>query len=595
VTKPPWDFGYMPAAPWPGDDDGTGCNLIIALTAPRSSRDILRALEPLTPGLSVELLVARPPIFWWRLRAHDGVRRAAVFQRLQAAGIEPRYVASALRPSLVVPPRLRFEKDWRCSADSWSIRRGTPKPDPDSPGRWFLRAASGVAVDRNHLGAGSGTRLAVIDDEAGGVEGVTLDQEQLVNLAEPPRSNFHGTTMVALAVGTTPTVSCREPFQGVAPSASPRLYCIPKPIDDVASLPLAIVRAAAEGADVIMCASYIEGTTSPMLDDALEFAIRLGRKGRGAAVVFPVGRETSSPPTSSHASLSLSLGDPASDPRVFAIGPSGKEGGWFFWRDRKGRLRPFANRGPAVRWLAPGDDLTFPFLQNERLFHSESSGASAIAAGVVLLVMEANPTLTLTEVDAILTRTASPVAADVWPSGPLADRRDVDPIANDRDGHDAKHGYGRLHATRACLAASDPVCAALIAMGEDQAASSYDAMRNQNDLIRSAYSRAFGRWMVRAVVADASLLHGVKALVRHVRAASGRPERQLAHRSGSLVRQVVLVLRSAIESPSAPKPTRRVRNELRIIVGRLEALLENETSREDTLFTALAPLWDRAS
>src|SRR5262249_33308705 len=158
------------------------------------------------------------------------------------------------------------------------------------------------------------------------------------------------------------------------------------------------------GADVIMCASYIEGTTSPMLDDALEFAARLGRRGRGAAVVFPVGRETSSPATSSHASLSLALGDPASDPRVFAIGPSGKEGGWFFWRDRKGRLRPFANRGPAVRWLAPGDDLTFPFLQDERLFHSESSGASAIAAGVILLVMESNPALRLTEVDAILTR-----------------------------------------------------------------------------------------------------------------------------------------------------------------------------------------------
>jgi hypothetical protein len=435
----------------------------------------------------------------------------------------------------------------------------------------------------------------VIDDEAAGVEGIDLDQEQLVNLTEAPRSNYHGTTMVALAVGTTATQSCKEPFQGVAPCASPRLYCIPKPIDDVAALPLAIIRAAADGADVIMCASYIEGTTSPMLDDALEFAVRLGRRGRGAAVVFPVGRETSSPAASSHASLSLALGDPASDPRVFAIGPSGKEGGWFFWRDRKGRLRPFANRGPAVRWLAPGDDLTFPFLQDERLFHSESSGASAIAAGVVLLVLESNPSLRLTEVDAILTRTASRIAADVWPSGPLADRHDVDPIANDRDGHDAKHGYGRLHATRACLAAGDPICAALVAIGEDQAAASYAAMRDGDNLVRSAYSRAFGRWLSRAIVADASLLHGIKALVRHVRAASGRPERQLAHRRGSLVRQVVLVLRSAIQSQSAPKPSRRVWDELQVIVAKLEALLDHETSCEDTVFNALAPLWDRAS
>ena len=82
-----------------------------------------------------------------------------------------------------------------------------------------------------------------------------------------------------------------------------------------------------------------------------------------------------------------------------------------------------------MRWLAPGDDLAFPFKNTERLFHAESSGASAIAAGAVLLVLAANPGLNLTEVDAILTRTASPIAEAALPSAPLADVRDIDPVA----------------------------------------------------------------------------------------------------------------------------------------------------------------------
>jgi len=48
-------------------------------------------------------------------------------------------------------------------------------------------------------------------------------------------------------------------FTGVAPDASPRVYCIPKPGRDVWSLPLAILRAVDDGADVIVCATYVEG------------------------------------------------------------------------------------------------------------------------------------------------------------------------------------------------------------------------------------------------------------------------------------------------------------------------------------------------
>src|SRR6185295_3517776 len=117
---------------------------------------------------------------------------------------------------------------------------------------------------------------------------------------------------------------------------------------------------------VIACATYIDGLMSPLLDDALEVAVRLGRGGLGTAVIFPTGREMSSPEGSRHSSLSLGLGEPASDPRALCVGPSARDGGWFLWRDHRGKFRPFANRGPSVRWLAPGDDMALPFAVDDR-------------------------------------------------------------------------------------------------------------------------------------------------------------------------------------------------------------------------------------
>ena len=207
-----------------------------------------------------------------------------------------------------------------------------------------------------------------------------------------------------------------------------------------------------------------------MLDDALELARRAGRRERGTVVVLPTGRETSSPGSSLHASLSVSLADPASDPRVHCVSPSGRDGGWFLWRDARGRWRPFANRGPCVRWMAPGDDLAYPLEAGPRLIHAESSGASAVAAGAVALVLAANPELESSEVHALLSRTAAPPVDPSFDGTSLADPADLLPSGRDRDGHDAKCGYGRLDATAGTRAASDPFALALIVIGERDAA-----------------------------------------------------------------------------------------------------------------------------
>jgi hypothetical protein len=357
---------------------------------------------------------------------------------------------------------------------------------------------------------------------------------------------------------------------------------------------LAIVRAADDGADVIVCATYVEATASPLLDDALDFAARLGRRGRGAVVILPTGRETLSPVRSVHASFTLSLADPASDPRVMCVGPGGRDGAWFLWSDRKGRFHPFANRGPAVRFLAPGDDLAFPFGDGQRLCHAESSGASAVAAGVALLCIAANPLLRVDEIDEVLRRSVEPAAPSSVPASALADASNVLPQEHDRDGHDAKHGHGRLNAARACLLAGDPVTAALSSMGEERAALSYLDLKRTDARFARLYSKRLGRWSARALLADGRAMHAAKVILRHARLTAGKADRFRAHGPGAVVRQMALLLRELLDSAAAPTAPRSVSIELGRLVQRLSDVSRSHEGRVAwdeaalDLFTAVA-------
>ncbi|MGK3994804.1 S8/S53 family peptidase [Sorangium sp. So ce1024] len=575
-ARPPWDFGYAPVPTAACDDDGGPLDLVVAARRAVAPEDVAAALSARWRRVEVAPILSRAPLFWLRVRSPDRGRRAEVAAALSAAGLSVRYIASAQRTSAAVAPRFDAAPADAARPDAgWATRGPSDEDEPATPGRWFLRAEEGgIGVDRRRCGTGAGMRLAVIDDDAQAADALGLDREVLVLVEQPPRSQAHGALMVAWAVG------CRRPggFRGVAPDASPRLYLIPKPGACVLALPVAIVQAVSDGADVVVCAAYIEGSTTPMLDDALEFAARLGRRGRGCPVVFPTGREASSPPDSLHASFSLGFGEPASDPRAFCVGPGARGEGWFLWRDRRGRSRPFANRGPAVRWLAPGDDLTCPLPPapgvdpaTERLCHAESSGASAIAAGALLLVLSQNPALRVSELDALVRRTLDPVPPEAPAAAePLADRWDLLPEARDRDGHNAKHGYGRVNVGRACLAAGDPIALALVLLGEDAAARAFRDARAALPLARGLYSRRLARWAVRALLADPILCHGACALARHARLTAGDPRRQRAHGAGAVLRHLAVLVRGLAASRAAPARPPRVRQEIAALLDRIE-------------------------
>jgi hypothetical protein len=541
-----WDFLYEPVVSSAREAAATELDVIVATAVAVEPATFEAALHGLA-SLAVASLIDRAPLHWTRVRA-AAASRLDVAGLLARQGIPVRYVAPACRGEMALPPPLALEGCTPVRASRWSTRRATARTEPTAEGgRWFL-GSSGVSLERDVCGTGAGTRLAVVDDDSADVELLELDAVVKVGVERVPAASAHAALMVGWSVGARRSDGTR--FVGVAPDASPRLYGIPKAGTDHVSLPLAIARAVLDGADVVLCATYLEGVTSPMLDDALEVARYLGRGGRGAIVILPTGRETSSPADSVHASLTLSLSDPASDPRVHCVAPGGTDGGWFLWRDARGRLRPFANRGPAVRWLAPGDDLAYPFSTRERLFHAESSGAAAIAAGVVLLVLGCNPRLRAHELHALLGRTATPPAPVRAEAAALADPADVLPAGRDPDGHDAKCGYGRLNAARACAAARDPFALALTAMGENDAAMAWCTRSGRH------YTARLGRWAVSVLLGRPDLEHAVRVVLRHARLLVADPSRERGHAPEAMARQLGLFLRELDRARKAPGAVR---------------------------------------
>jgi hypothetical protein len=560
--RPHWDFGYEPSARAyapRAPNAKTPLDAVIAARGPLEKETLRRALRDLGPDLGIETMIERAPLFWTRVRAPAFASPQDVSDLLVQAEIRVRYVASASTGTMSMPPLLDLSEAPKARAAAWPALEARPVPAGSSyEGHWFLGEGGGMRVDRRVCGTGAGTRLAVIDDDAADLEHVDLDDRVSVGLNLAPAASGHAGLMVGWATNARRPDGQR--FIGIAPDASVRVYLIPKPDVDVASLPLAVARAVFDGADVIVCATYLEGTTSPLLDDALDVATHLGRNGRGTVVVLPTGRDAASPGASVHASLSLELGDPASDPRVHCVAPGSRLGGWFLWKTPQGKLRPFANRGPAVRWLAAGDDLAYPFSSRDRLFHAESSGASAIAAGVLLLLLGCNPELEMHEVQAVLARSSDVPNDSVAPQSAVADPADLLPSGRDRDGHDAKCGYGRLNATRACALAADPFALELAAIGEDDLAVSWRLRPGR------PYTDRLARWAVRTLLVRPDLENAVRAVIRHIRLAAMEPVRTHAHAPGALARQLLLVAR-LLERANAPPPVREELGALGLKLG----------------------------
>lgn len=196
------------------------------------------------------------------------------------------------------------------------------------------------------------------------------------------------------------------------------------------------------GADIISCSW---GTTdpaydlSPIKEAAISKAARIGRNGKGCVILFAVGNDDldyisyyASHPDVIAVAACTSQDTIASysnrGPEVWVCAPS--NGDWPLIAARASWDQGTSLRGPGeFRYWIDGKN------RGNRYKHfGGTSGATPLVAGIVALMLSANPNLTAKEVKEILKITADKIGPS-W--------------EYDSRGHSRKYGYGRVNAERA--------------------------------------------------------------------------------------------------------------------------------------------------
>ena len=226
-----------------------------------------------------------------------------------------------------------------------------------------------------------------------------------------------------------------------------------------------------------------------------------------------------------------------------------------------------------------------PLAEGDRPAHAESSGASAVAAGALLLVIEQNAELGVEEVDRLLIETTIPIdPAQRCKDPDLGDPSDLLPDGRDPDGHNAKHGYGRLCVAAACLSARDPITATLVGIGEMHAAEKYAAERSC--AVPPAYSDRLARWSARVLLADPIVKQAFRVIARAMRLSARRDAPEGPAHLGQLTRQLGLAVRLLLRA----RPPREIEEELICLEARIRDALAHEGSSAaaDEALVALA-------
>jgi len=183
------------------------------------------------------------------------------------------------------------------------------------------------------------------------------------------------------------------------------------------------IRYAAIHADILSCSW--SGGMSLDVEQALEDAGRLGRRGRGSAVFCAAGN---------HFGKRVTF--PARDSHSIAVGASTDQG----------RRAEYSNVGPEIALVAPSSggvralfttDVSLPRrgFNPDGLHTSRFGGTSAaapLAAGTGALVLSVHPDLSREELEGILTATAEKIGGGY-----------------DARGHSEEFGFGRVNAGKA--------------------------------------------------------------------------------------------------------------------------------------------------
>jgi subtilisin family serine protease len=169
------------------------------------------------------------------------------------------------------------------------------------------------------------------------------------------------------------------------------------------------------GADVIVCSLGPSGAVwnlTSVLDDALVFAARWGRAGRGCPVLW----------AASNSNVDVASDEVVSHPDVSAVS-----------RSRNTDLEDNSARGDEIEFLAPGRNVVSTASGGGTRTDSGTSFAAPLAAGVGALVLSINPHLSALDVRQILRSSCDKIGG----------------VAYDDRGHHPDYGHGRVNAFRA--------------------------------------------------------------------------------------------------------------------------------------------------
>ena len=367
------------------------------------------------------------------------------FQVEVAPGDDPLTVANALQESEIAvaaePEFIEF------------IGQRLVPTDPTYGQQWQLNnpggnggvAGADIAAERAwRFTLGRGVRVAVIDNgfdvahrdlaaaivaESGFFDNTSTFRQTLTNY---PDSN-HGTFCAGM-VGARHNNN--ESGCGSAPECE--LMLVATQVDQVgtqATLARAVAYAAdprleGTGADVGAGADVIVSSLGPnganwalttVLDNALQFAARQGRRGRGTPIFWA---------SSNGNNVDIGLDQIVSHPNVIAVG-----------RSRRNDREDNSARGPQLDFLAPGVDVVSTTSGGGTGTSTGTSFAAPLAAGVGALVLGINSDLTAEEIYRVMRDTCDKIGG----------------VAYDAAGHHDDYGFGRVNAFRAVMRAMQAI------------------------------------------------------------------------------------------------------------------------------------------
>jgi type VII secretion-associated serine protease mycosin len=292
----------------------------------------------------------------------------------------------------------------------------TASADTTRNGQWYLSTLRMAEVHR--IAQGEGMTVAVLDTGVDAshpdLAGAVLPGIDAWTVTKDGRSDHgqrHGTAMAALIAGRGHGTGGADGILGVAPKAQILPVGVWPPDtkglrgDNVA---YGIRWAVGKGAHVICIAGG--GTSDNAVVDAIAFA-----RDHGIPVVAAAGNRPED----------TTMSFPAYDPVAFGVGAVGRDG----------NHASYSVTGQALDFVAPGTDIPVPVDGARYRTSSGTSASAAIVAGVIALIRQRHPALSVKQVYNRLRLTA---------------------VDKGKPGVDEEYGWGLIEPLAALTAATLP-------------------------------------------------------------------------------------------------------------------------------------------